>query len=918
MMKKTLLVTCMTAALLLQGCGKKDSEQHLQDALKFAANNEIPAAIIELKSAIQQQPEDGRLRFELGMIYLKNGDSASAAKELERAAEFNFDSKLIAIPLTQAYFLQGQHQKVESFLTAHPELPTDVQENLKLYYALSLIEAADTEGAKTIFTQLANSADPAIKAMVEAQTQVMAGQHEAALQSLATIGESHQIFADALLLKAKLQNVLKQYDASIDSFNAYLKLNPGAHLARLILAQSYIASGKNDEADKEIVKLLKIFPKQPLANYLKAVVEFERKDFQKAKESSEIAIDNGLNSVSSRVLAAISSTQLGLEQQALNHLQAVHSQLGTYPPAQKLYVALKLKFGDTNAARQQLLTDENAATDLQLVSATAFQLLKKRSDGAAQELVDKYEKSGKASTEDLMTLGSLKLSIPGMEQQGLAALEQAAKLSPQVEQAQMMLVTAYLQQRQYDKALELAKSWENDEKLKVSSFNMQGYIAFLQGNNLLAQQHIDAAAKLEPTHPFTMLLQATLAQAVNKVDDAIKTLSALLENHPTYLPALEQLYALTRNDDASVALAKAEALNKNKPTDYLATLLYARMLADQGKHQQGLDLLNATGKVESEWHAFHWALFIEQQRAVQKDSKAALSSAARWYEQNSADENSLYTYLRMLILDQQYDKALKLTNEELAKAPANKVLYGTKVQLLGETGQYKEALKELEKLSAEEAAKPDALFVKGRLLLADKQPEQALVALTDSYQQNQASVTALMIADIYAKTVSEQKAKSFIEQHFNYKPNDAALRIYYGNLLLGTDKQQSTSAFAKVLETQPENVAALNNLAWTLFEQQKVTEALPHIEKAIKLAPENPDVLDTYATILFATGEQKKALEQFEKSLRIRPENVAVQLNYIDALLKTGDKNTAKTMLDKVKPTDKASEDKMKSLKAML
>jgi len=59
-------------------------------------------------------------------------------------------------------------------------------------------------------------------------------------------------------------------------------------------------------------------------------------------------------------------------------------------------------------------------------------------------------------------------------------------------------------------------------------------------------------------------------------------------------------------------------------------------------------------------------------------------------------------------------------------------------------------------------------------------------------------------------------------------------------------------------------------------------------------------------------------LEQFEKSLRIRPENVAVQLNYIDALLKTGDKNTAKTMLDKVKPTDKASEDKMNSLKALL
>jgi putative PEP-CTERM system TPR-repeat lipoprotein len=917
-MKKTLLVTCITAALLLQGCGKKDSEQHLQDALKFAANNEIPAAIIELKSAIQQQPEDGRLRFELGMIYLKAGDAASAAKELERAAEFKLDSKTIAVPLIQAYFLQGQHQKVASYLSAHPELPLDVQETLKLYHALSLIEASDTDGAKTILAEIANSADPAIKSMVEAQMQVMNGKHEAALQVLSNVNPSHVIYNDALLLKAKLQNVLQQFDASIESFNAYLKQNPGAHLARLILAQSYIAAGKNDEADKEIMKLLKIFPKQPLANYLKAVVEFERKDFQKAKETSEIAIDNGLNSVSSRVLAAIASTQLGLEQQALNHLQAVHTQLGTYPPAQKLYVALKLKFGDTDAARQQILNDANAATDLQLVSATAFQLVKQRSDSAAQELVDKYEKSGKPTADDLTTLGSLKLSIPGMEKQGLAALEEAAKLSPQVEQTQMVLITAYLQQREYAKALELAKSWENDEKLKHSSQNMQAYIAFLQGNNLVAQKHVDAALKIDANHPFTMLLQASLSQAANKVEDAIKTLNSLLEKHPTYLPALEQLYALTRSDNASSALTKAEKLNKDEPTNYQAALLYARMLADQGKHQQGLDLLNATGKVESEWHAFHWALFIEHQRAVQKDAKGAVDSASKWFAQDSADLNSLYTYLRMLILDKQFDKALKMTKEELAKAPDNKVLYGTKIQLLGEMGEYKEALKELDQLSAEEAGKADALFVKGRLLLADNQPEQALVALTDSYQQNQASVTALMIADIYAKTVSEQKAKSFIEQHFNYKPNDSALRIYYGNLLLSTDKDKSTSAYAKVLDTQPDNVAALNNLAWTLFEQKKVDEAFPHIEKAIKLAPENPDVLDTYATILFAKGEQKKALEQFEKSLRIRPENAAVQLNYIDALLKTGDKNTAKTMLDKVKPTDPQSEEKLKALRAQL
>ena len=917
-MKKTLLVTCITAALLLQGCGQKDSEQHLQDALKFAANNEIPAAIIELKSAIQQTPEDGRLRYELGMIYFKVGDTAAAAKELERAAEFKIDNNKVAIPLVRAYFLQGQHQKIASYLTDHPQLPPEIKQPIELYHALSLIDASDSDGATTILTSLANAVDPVVKTIAQAQLLILADQYETALTSLADVAESHQLYNDVVLLKAKLQNVLKQYDASIANFTTYLKLNPAAHLARMVLAESYIAVGKNDEAEKEIDALLKRFPNQPLANYLKAVVVFEKKDFQKAKETSEIAIANGLNSVSSRVLAAISSTQLGLEQQALSHLQAVHTQLGSYPPAQKLYVALKLKFGDTDAARQQLLNDENAVADLQLVSATAFQLLKKRSGSAAQELVDKYEQTNKGTTEDLVTLGNLKLSIPGMEQQGLAALEEAAKLAPQVEQTQMVLISAYLQQRQFDKALTLAKSWENDEKLKISSFNMQAYIAFLQGNHDLALQQVDSALKITANHPFSMLIQAAITNAKAKPDDAVKILNALLQQHASYLPALEQLYALTRKDNPAAALAKAEALNKEKPTDYTIALLYARMLADQGQHQQSLDVLNLSKKVESEWHAFHWALFIEHQRSVLKDGKLALESAARWFAQSSADQNSLNTYLQMLILEKQFDKALTLTNEELAKAPDNKILKGTRLQLLSSLGKYKEALQELEQLSAEDAGKADVLFVKGRLLLADQQPEQALLAFTDSYQQNQASITALMIADIYAKTESEQKAKAFIEQHFIYKPNDSALQIYYGNLLLSTDSEKSVSTFSKVLETQPDNVAALNNLAWTYLDQQKVSDALPHIEKAMKLAPDNPDVLDTYAAILLASGQQKQALETFEKSLRIRPDSVAVQLNYIDALIKTGDKNTAKTMLDKITATDKASVEKATALKALL
>ncbi len=73
-MKKTLLVSCILAALVTQGCGKKDAAQHLQDAQNFINKQEYPAAVIELKSALQQEPENAKVRLTLGQIYLQVGD----------------------------------------------------------------------------------------------------------------------------------------------------------------------------------------------------------------------------------------------------------------------------------------------------------------------------------------------------------------------------------------------------------------------------------------------------------------------------------------------------------------------------------------------------------------------------------------------------------------------------------------------------------------------------------------------------------------------------------------------------------------------------------------------------------------------------------------------------------------------------
>lgn len=917
-MKKTLLVSCILAALVTQGCGKKDAAQHLQDAQNFINKQEYPAAVIELKSALQQEPENAKVRLTLGQIYLQVGDGLSASKELQRAKEFGADLNELALPMAQAFFLAGQFPELAS-LGKEAGLSALNQDYIRLYQALSSIEASEAAEVKAELQALSSNNDAGIKAMAAAQLQIMDGKHDAALTALNEIPADNPLFREGLLLKAKLQNILAQFDASIASFQQYLKLNPSGHQARLLLAQTFVAQNKFPEASAELDKLLKLFPKQPLANYLKSVIAFEAKDFQKAKEYSETAINSGLSSVSTRVMAALAASQLGLSNQALNHLQAVRGELDSYPPAQKLFIALQLQSGNTDVAQQQILKNESAANDVQLVTATAFQLLKQRANGAAEELISKYEAgSEKKSGQDLIAIGSIKLGIPGQEAQGLQLLEQAAQLAPKEQQPKLLLASAYLQQRKFKEAEALATEWLKDDAMKVQGLNMLAFIALQQDQDEKALKYIADAVAANSDLPFTYLLKAVSEQAKQDPAAAKTTLTTLLDKHPSYLPALEQLYALTRQDSDSLALQRAEALFKSDKANYNVAVLYARMLVDQKKQELALTVLEEGKQPVAERHALHWALLIEHERVVNKDIKKSLAVAEQWYQLNSADRESVYSYIRSLILDKQLAKALAVSTDELKKSPDDKVLFGTQVQLLAENGKHAEALKLLATLPAEEAGKADVQFIKGRILLADNKPKEALVALNESYQQSQSTMAALMIADTYERSGELDKAKQFVEQHFTTKPNDGPLQLFYANLLLKSDKQKSIEVFSQLLSKEPENVAVLNNLAWTLLESNKLAEATTHIEKAMTLAPRNPDVLDTYGAVLLASGKVEQAIQRFEDSLKVRPDHPSVLLNYADALIKKGEKDKAKAILDKITGDKSLSAAQVNALKAKL
>ena len=97
--------------------------------------------------------------------------------------------------------------------------------------------------------------------------------------------------------------------------------------------------------------------------------------------------------------------------------------------------------------------------------------------------------------------------------------------------------------------------------------------------------------------------------------------------------------------------------------------------------------------------------------------------------------------------------------------------------------------------------------------------------------------------------------------------------------------QQATDVYLKLLKLKPNDIRALNNLAYILSDMlNKPKEALPYIERALRQNPKEANLLDTYGWILFKAGEFNRAVVQLGLSVDIQP--TAVNHYHLGAALK--------------------------------
>ncbi|MBE9115972.1 tetratricopeptide repeat protein [Lusitaniella coriacea LEGE 07157] len=163
--------------------------------------------------------------------------------------------------------------------------------------------------------------------------------------------------------------------------------------------------------------------------------------------------------------------------------------------------------------------------------------------------------------------------------------------------------------------------------------------------------------------------------------------------------------------------------------------------------------------------------------------------------------------------------------------------------------------------------------------MAEKKPVQQILIIVSILAF--VGSTGLMAAGLFRNSGNNSP------QSTNETPADAATQ----NLLVAEE------GFQKVLEREPDNLFALQNLVSARIELGKVKEAIPPLEKLVELEPENQEALQILAAAHIQTGNPNEAIPYIEKLVALNPENAQLK----DQLTQVKQQIEAGTQEDKAK-----------------
>lgn len=493
----------------------------------------------------------------------------------------------------------------------------------------------------------------------------------------------------------------------------------------------------------------------------------------------------------------------------------------------------------------------------------------------------------------------------------IASLREVARLVPNDAEAWALLGELYLALGRTEEAIEALRRWSAAAPTADPRF-----FTTITGGRALTQDA--ASARLGEA----LMRAGRSREAINAIRRAI----SLNPENGAYQELLSKAVESSGGDDASL-MTELRGMVAAEPLNYSLAILLARVQTRAGQTNEAVQTLRSAlsrrpasdkegslllrfALAQTFADAFRYAEAVNIYEEILKE-QGIMESAALTKDE---DRRLAGDILRRIVT---LHKSAEKPAEALQTIERMRRLLGSEdptielehIDLLREQGKHREALQTVRAARRKFPQMNEFLYLEANILADAGQVEEGVALLRARLSQGGQTTTTpprpassvadfelyLRIASLYTQARRGPEAVEAARQALERAPADrddmmaAALITLSSAQDRAGDAKGSEESLRRLLDKDPENATALNNLGYFLVERnERLPEALQMIQRAVKAEPTNPSFLDSLGWAYFKLGQLAEAERHLTEAARRNSGSATIHEHLGDVYQKQG------------------------------
>jgi putative PEP-CTERM system TPR-repeat lipoprotein len=862
----------------------KTSEQYLSASQSYFDKGEYAASLIEIKNAIQQDPVNPVLREFSAQVYLQLGKAINAESALKKAITLGADRKKLT-PLHAQVLFELHHYQQLIALKVPQSLAANDQATAIAYQGFATAERDDLKVAKLLYQQsLAMDADNLLAQRGIVLLYVTQGNSAQALQLINKLIAKHPHNSELMTLQGDVYVSNQQFD---EAFVSYTNAAESSHGNRYLnIAKRALACLSKEDiecANKDLSLLEKNASGYFMTAYVKGLVAIKQQRWKDAQSAMTDAL-----ALNSRLTPAYYFSGLTLYKQkqygsAISHLSRFVARQSDSVNGRHLLSLAQFQQGYLESAKttlQPIIKNDKASPSvLFLLGQIEYSM------GDIVNSVAHFKQVSELQPESALAHAQLgmKLMASGDQSGGLSELAVAIDLAPDLLEVGHASVLAYLDANQFDKAQVLISKMRVTNPDSAELLNLQALLHLQKGAPEQARNFFRQSLKQAPGDPTASHNLARLMFKQGDVQKTIQLYQNVLKYHQQHIPTHLKLaeFDLKFGNEIKAEQRLLDLITQ-QPNALGPRLMLAQYYLISGRVDALIEMLEPVSRIHS-----------NDQRLLKLSAEGYLASGllgqAKRAAQSLVDQSPDSAIFHWLVTRVAFAANNQLIGEKELKQtlllkPDHIPAQIVNIKMLAENQQNKQAVTSLQKLIKQASGDPRVISAAAWMAMDADDFTRAMSLYSKAFSYSATSENALGLAKAQWQAGQHENANATLQDWTINHPDDvpAQFHLAMSYQQMGLDGD-ATARFARVLQFEPDNVVALNNLAWLLRNEDSV-KALQYIEKATELEPNSAPLFDTLGMVLLRKGEIARALRVFQRTSQAHPDHAVIQYHYAIAL----------------------------------